>query len=136
MPMDGMNYVEYLQRANTAGKVTSRSILEVLMIVCTALEEQEARNVQNEANFAQIEEILKKLIAKNGTPTSPLGQSVPEKIEKHPVESMPQVVLVADVTVEEPVIPASVEYIESAADHPDPIIRTPKVKKNTTPAVV
>ena len=57
-----MSFVSYFSYVNTAGKVTARSLMDVLTVVCTMVEEQEKKNEQYEANFKEIEQILQKLV--------------------------------------------------------------------------
>lgn len=63
-PMQNMNFVSYFQYINTNGKITARSLMEIVCILATYVEEQEKINEKNEANFKDIETILAKLVDK------------------------------------------------------------------------
>lgn len=71
-PMGTMNFPAYFNYVNTAGKITARSSMDILIVICTALEEQEKINAQNEEDKKQIFEILAKLVK----------AEVPEKVEE------------------------------------------------------
>lgn len=78
-PMQGMSFVAYFQYINTNGKITARSLMEIVCILATYAEEQERINEKNEANFKEIESILAKLIDKK----------LDEKVDEKPIQEDP-----------------------------------------------
>lgn len=61
-PMQNMSYVSYFRYVNEAGKITAKSLLELVTICLTYMDEQEKKNAQYEENFKEIEKILQKLV--------------------------------------------------------------------------
>lgn len=60
--MQNMSYPAYCNYLNEGGKITARSLMDVQALILTFLEEQEAKNEQNELNFQEIKGILAKLV--------------------------------------------------------------------------
>lgn len=60
--MGKMTFPQYLSYVNSAGKITARSTMEILAVVCTVLENQETINDQNNENFKQIFDLLTKMV--------------------------------------------------------------------------
>lgn len=72
--MGRMSFVSYFSYVNTTGKITARSIMEVCVVLLEFADQQEKKNEQFEANFKEIENILKKLVDKKvpqGTGSNP-----------------------------------------------------------------
>lgn len=59
-----MSYAVYFKYLNETGKITARSLMDGLIICFTFIEELEKQKTTNEANFREIEEILKTLSKK------------------------------------------------------------------------
>lgn len=75
-PVQNMSFVSYLAYVNTNGKITPRSLMDLITILLIHVEEQEKINEENKANFKDIEAILSKLVDKK------LGNKVDEKEEE------------------------------------------------------
>lgn len=61
-PIQNMTYVAYFQFVNSSGKITARSLMDLVTILLTHAEEQERKMNQYDQNFVDIEEILAKLV--------------------------------------------------------------------------
>jgi len=59
--MGNMSFVRYFNYINEAGKVTARSLMNVVTVLLTFAEEQERKNEEYDNNFKEIEKILTKL---------------------------------------------------------------------------
>lgn len=62
--MQGMSYIAYLAYVNEMGKITAKSMLELLTVSLTYIEEMEKKQAVYEQNFKDIEAILGKLVDK------------------------------------------------------------------------
>ena len=63
-PIQDMNFVRYMQYVNEAGKITGKSFLDLHILTLTYLEEMEHKLELYESNFAEIKDILSKLVDK------------------------------------------------------------------------
>ncbi len=61
-PMHNLSFVTYFSTLGVNGKITERSLLELITVLFTYVEEIEKKNEQYEANFKEIEAILSKLV--------------------------------------------------------------------------
>ena len=61
-PMQQMSFISFFQYANESGKITSRSLLDLCIVLLVQAEEQERLNAKYEDDFNHIETILKKLV--------------------------------------------------------------------------
>lgn len=97
-PVQNMSFVAYISYVNQAGKlVGQKSLLDLITVCLTYIEEIEKKNEQYEANFKEIEEILKKLVDQKTTPTMP--QNTPIKTVDE--DFAPKVVITPSATVTE-----------------------------------
>ncbi len=75
-PLQNLSFVQYMANVNTAGKITAKSLMDLVTVLFTYAEEQEKKNEQYEANFREIEAILSKLVEQKveaKTPDVPNG---------------------------------------------------------------
>lgn len=71
-PMQNMTFAEYFAYINTAGKISARSLMDMVVALATYTEAQEKKNEQYEANFKEIADVLAKLVDKKvEMPTTP-----------------------------------------------------------------
>ena|SRR3990167_7449121 len=95
-PMQAMGFPQYLSYLNSAGKITQRSLLELLIILCEQVEAEEKRKEQYEKNFKDIEDILVNLLKTEANIVNIVESSLPEPLETPQVQEVTQ-----DTTLEE-----------------------------------
>lgn len=80
VPIQNMTFMGYLSYLNSNGKISQRSLLDLLILICEQVENQEKREAQYIQNFKDIEDILKGLVS-----ASQMTLKIPESDEMPPV---------------------------------------------------
>lgn len=78
LPVQDMSFPSYFQYVNERGKITARSLLDMMTIVLTELDEQEKRNAQYEESFKEIENILEKIVTGGNNIVITKVEDIPE----------------------------------------------------------
>lgn len=63
-PIQNMGFPAYFSYLNTGGKITQRSLMDILVVLCEQLDEQQKTLEAYKQNFKDIEAILTKLVEK------------------------------------------------------------------------
>ena len=107
-PMQTMSFPAFFAYLNEGGKITARSLMDMMAVTLTYCEEQEKKIEEYDANFKNIEEILEKLVDKK-TATVIVANDAPlETFESSITTSGPGV---TTITLEEAPIPQPITEI-------------------------
>ena len=73
-PIQNMSFPAYFAYLNTGGKITQRSLMDILTVLCEQLDERQKTEELYNQNFKDIEVILVKLVKKE-QPTNDIASS-------------------------------------------------------------